>query len=779
MSDNKVNIEIDGKKIVAEQGSMIIEAADDHGVYIPRFCYHKKLSVAANCRMCLVELEGGRKPMPACATPISEGMKVKTRSALARKAQKAVMEFLLINHPLDCPICDQGGQCELQDLAMGYGKDTSRFDFAKHVVQDKNLGSLISTDMTRCINCTRCVRFTQEIAGNQELGVMGRGGHAEIGTYVERAVESEISGNIIDLCPVGALTSKPFRFGARAWELMRRSGVAAHDCLGSNIYVHTKDQQVKRIVPRSNESINESWLSDRDRFSYAGLSSEERVTAPLLKKDGKWQKVDWSTAFEIIASSFENVKKAYGANQLAALISPNASIEEQYLLQKLMREFGSNNIDHRIQMCDFRDQADVADFPQLGLPVSELEILDSVLLIGSDIQREQPLAAARILKAKNNNEANISVINPYDFDFHFAPETKVIATPVDMVKCLAAMLKALAPEQATDKLDVTEEIQCIAEQLCSGEKSAIILGAMAANCQYAADIRYYAKRIAELTGAIFGELTVGANSAGAWLAGAVPHRGVAGTDLSEIGLHAGDIMGQQQKAYLLYGIEPEYDCASGTEFVQQLKKADFVVCCSPFATDAMCEYADIILPTVPYMETAGTYVNCNGQWQTVKATAVSLGEARPGWKVLRVLANFLDLAKFDYVDIESVTAEIERAVDASETAVSASSYQPAGLPEETGLTRIATWPMYRSDNIVRRSEPLQQAMKDELAIYLHPETAESQTLQAGDTVEVQGVSLPVMLSQRVAKQCVYIPAAMPGGETLGAAFAAIELRRNA
>ncbi|MSP53662.1 MAG: NADH-quinone oxidoreductase subunit G [Gammaproteobacteria bacterium] len=786
MSD-LVNVELDGKKIKVVQGSMIIEAADNNGVYIPRFCYHKKLTVAANCRMCLVEVEKNKKPVPACATPVTEGMKVFTRSELARNAQKAVMEFLLINHPLDCPICDQGGECELQDLAMGFGSDVSRYKESKRVIKDKNLGPFINTEMTRCIYCTRCVRFAQEIAGLPELGTMGRGEHTEISTFVEQAIHSEISGNIIDLCPVGALTSKPFKFSARAWELQQRAAIAPHDCLGSNINFHSLRGVVKRVVPKDNEAINEMWLSDRDRFSYEAINSEQRVTKPLLKRDGQWQEIDWTVALEIIASSFENVKHAYGAEQIAALVSPNSTVEEQFLVQKIMRKFGSNNIDHRLQQTDFRDQASLASTPQLGMPIADLENLDAVLLIGSDIQREQPLAGARLYKAFRNNAAKIMAINPYDFDFNFGLHAKIIAAPAQMVENLTI---------------VSPQVQSIIDHLKQAKHKAIILGALAQNCAQAAELRSLAQHIANLTGATFGELSVGANAAGAWLTGCVPHRSAGGAALNQAGLDANSMFAHARRAYLLFNVDVEFDVADPQQALGALKKADFVVSCSPFVSDAMREYSDVILPIALFAETSGTFINCNGTWQTFAGAIPAQGETRPGWKVLRVLGNFLHLSGFEYNSSEDVKLEVQRLAREEEQeecqlasrkqAYEREKLDPVGRLKRSKLataseelTRVSYWPMYRSDNIVRRSQPLQEmfALQASPEISISPALAEQLQLHAGDSVQItqdnQQVIASIQVDPKVPAGVVYCAAANRISAQLGNAFGTIQIKKVA
>lgn len=786
---DKVQIEIDGKKVSAEQGAMIIEAADEHNVYIPRFCYHKKLSVAANCRMCLIEIEGGRKAMPACATPITDGMKIKTRSELAKKAQKAVMEFLLINHPLDCPVCDQGGQCELQDLSMGFGNDSSRYESHKRAVKDKDLGPLIATEMTRCIHCTRCVRFGKEIAGEPEMGTIGRGEHTEIGTFVERAVRSELSGNMIDVCPVGALTSKPFRFTARAWELQQRPSIAAHDCLGSNINVHSHADAVKRVVPRENEQVNEVWISDRDRFSYVGVNSEQRLQKPLLKKEGQWQEIDWTTALEIVASSLENVKNSYGADQIAGLISASSTVEEQFLFQKLLRQFGCNNIDHRLRQTDFSDQEHLALCPRLGLPVSELENLNAALFIGADVQREQPLLIARLLQASRAG-ADIMVANVYDINGHFMSKKRLVAGPEQLLRELGAVAKALIADKTVAHniqklladITITENAQAVADALMQGEKSAIVLGAIAQNSQYASLFRFFAHLIAEYSQSTYGILSQGANSAGAWLTGCVPHRGVAGNQV-EHGQHAGALLTEQKKAYLLFNNEPEFDAANPAAALEYLGAADFVVSFSPFVSETLQSYADLILPIVPFTETSGTFVNCNAIWQRFEAAVTPLAEARPGWKVLRVLGNFLDLQGFEYASSEEIHNEIKQAVSGMEQA-DVSHYVPAALPDIKPLQRVGVWPLYRTDNIVRRSEPLQKTMQtSEFGVRMNQTMADKHQLKPGETVEVQQLDicckLPVIIDERGSDGCVYIAAGVEGSEKLGSVVGDVKLVKKA
>lgn len=559
----EIEIEIDGKKLAASPNQTVIEVADAAGIYIPRFCYHKQLTVAANCRMCLVEVEKSPKTLPACATPVMPGMKVFTKSAKTQAAQRAVMEFLLINHPLDCPICDQGGECELQDLAMGYGSSHSHYDECKRSVANENLGPLIATEMTRCILCTRCVRFCDEVAGVREIGVTERGGHAEISTYVERAVTSEVSGNIIDLCPVGALISKPYLFTARAWELDQTPSISPHDCLGTNINVHTRYGKTMRVVTRENMKINETWIADRDRFSYAGLDSPERISEPLARIDGKWVTVEWQKAFEIITTKLHEVISAHGADQIGALASPTSTVEEFYLLQKIMRGLGSNNIDHRLRDIDTSDEANIGAFPGMEMAIAELEQCDAILLIGSNIQKEQPLLATRIRKAALK-KASIVAINPVDYDFNFNVAVKKIISPQEMVHALQSIVKAY---EANDNNDIVSALR-------NKQRVAILVGALAQHHPHAAAIRALAQQLAKLSGATLGLLTDGANSPGAWLAGAVPHRRAGGIALNESGLSAYAMFEKMRKAYLLVNVDPDLDCANAANAITALKQAE-------------------------------------------------------------------------------------------------------------------------------------------------------------------------------------------------------------
>ncbi|AMP90723.1 NADH-quinone oxidoreductase subunit NuoG [Legionella pneumophila] len=780
-------IEIDGKTFEAENGKMIIEVADEAGIYIPRFCYHKKLSVAANCRMCLVEVENGRKPVPACATPITNGMKVFTKSEQAIHSQKVVMEFLLINHPLDCPICDQGGECELQDISMGFGADKSEYTETKRAVDDDNLGTLISTEMTRCIHCTRCVRFGDEIAGVRELGATGRGEKTQIGTYVEHSMTSEVSGNIIDLCPVGALTSKPYRFKARAWELTQHDSVAPHDCLGSNVHIHTRNNKLMRVVPRENESINETWLSDRDRFSYLGLNAASRASKPQIKRNGQWEEVDWETALKFTAEGISRVIKQHGPEQMAAFASSSSTLEEMYLLQKLMRELGVQNLDHRLQQIDFRDQAFLPTTPISTLPYAEIDHQHAIVLIGCNVHREVPLAGTRIRKAFRNG-AKIYAINPVDFDYHFDLAERVIISPLEMPMQLAKLALALAPDLASlpeevQKLLIGLEVDKQTKQIAKSlkeEKACLITGAIVENHPEASLLRTLAEIIQKLSSAKLVRLTTGANSAGACIAGMLPHRTVAGKSVSEPGLNVQDALNSKLKGYFLMGVEPGYDFANPAGARQSMLAAEFVVLLSAYDHESMHDYADVILPVAPYTETSGTYVNIDNTWQTVKGAMLPFGESRPAWKVLRVLGNLLHCKKFDYTSTEEVLAEVKEAMLMT-LEHEYKPYYPESLPViNQSLVRVGEWPLYRIDAITRNAKELQLCAASESAcIRIHPSTADRLKLEEIATVS-QGdieITLPLKRDERIAVDVVWVANAMPETVDLGHSFAAITIKR--
>ena len=773
-------IEIDGKTFEVENGKMIIEVADEAGIHIPRFCYHKKLSVAANCRMCLVEVENGRKPVPACATPITNGMKVFTKSEQALHSQKVVMEFLLINHPLDCPICDQGGECELQDVSMGFGTGQSEYTETKRAVEDDNLGTLIATEMTRCIHCTRCVRFGEEIAGIRELGATGRGEHMQIGTYVNHSMSSEVSGNIIDLCPVGALTSKPFRFTARAWELVQHDSIAPHDCLGSNIYLHTRNNKLMRAVPKENEAINETWLSDRDRFSYLGLNSIHRAGKPQIKRNGQWETVAWETALKFAADGLSKVIKQYGPEQVAAFASSSSTVEELYLLQKLMRALG-------VQQVDFKDQEQQTATPTSTLIYEELEHQDNILVIGCNIDREVPLAGIKLRKAYRNG-AQVFAINPVDYEYRAKLAGSIVVSPLEMPIQLARLALALSSDVKTlpaeaQKLVIGLEPDPISKEIAvalQNGKTAIITGAICENHPEASLIRTLIHLIQQLSAAKVLRLTNGANTAGACLAGMLPHRTVGGKSVSEPGLDVQAALNTKLKAHFLMAIEPGYDFANPYGARQSMLGAEFVILLSAYEQDSMRDYADVILPIAPYAETSGTYVNVNNIWQTVKGALAPYDEARPAWKILRVLGNLLHCEGFNYSSTEDVIDEVRASV-AMTMSQEYSPYYPESLPVVNhSLVRVGEWPLYRIDAIVRNAPDLQRCAAAESAcIRIHPSTADRLQLAEVATVS-QGdieITLPLKRDERIAADVVWVANAMPETVDLGHSFAAITIKR--
>jgi NADH-quinone oxidoreductase subunit G len=695
-------ITVDGVPVKAKKGEMLIRVTDANDVYVPRFCYHEKLPVAANCRMCLVEVEKAPKPLPACATPVADGMIVHTKSPKALAAQKSVMEFLLINHPLDCPICDQGGECELQDLAVGYGRDVSRFHERKRVVKDKNIGPLVSTDMTRCIHCTRCVRFGQDIAGLPELGTTGRGEHNEIGTYVEKSVDHELSGNIIDLCPVGALNSKPFRFRARAWEMTQVPLVSPHDGLGTNTYGHVLRGRLMRIVPRQNDAINECWISDRDRFSYEGVYSNDRLKKPMVRStDGSWREVDWQTALEAAANGL----KAAPADGLGVLAGASSTLEEYALLAQVAAGLGTVNIDHRLRQQDF--SADAADpaLPYLGGAIAEVDALQSLLVVGSNLRRELPLLAHRVRKAAKAG-AKVWFLNPAKFQYLFPVADHLVAAPAGQLAELNALLSAAgATPVGGVTATVTDRHRAIVEGLRGSQRKAIWLGALALrHSQYSA-LRAAAQALAEATGAPLGILAEGGNAAGAHLAGVLPHRAAGGVARAQAGLSAGNMLGASLAAYLLWDLEPGADSVQ-PRAVESLRGAQFVVAATPYLTDELKSVAHVLLPIGTFAETSGTYVNLEGQWQSFAGAAVPVGEARPGWKVLRVLGNLLGLEGFDALSSEEVRDQLRLVVERNAAPIAPAAPIVAASPR--GDVTATDLPMYQSDAIVRRATALQK-----------------------------------------------------------------------
>ena len=655
MSDDTVNIEVNGIAVKARKGQMIMQATDPVDIYIPRFCYHDKLSVAANCRMCLVEVEKAPKPLPACATPVAEGMKIFTRSPKAVAAQRATMEFLLINHPLDCPICDQGGECELQDLSLGYGRDIARFSERKRVVKDKNLGPLVSTDMTRCIHCTRCVRFGAEIQGYPQMGATGRGEHMEIGTYIEHSVDHELSANIIDLCPVGALNNKPFRYRARSWEMSQAALVSPHDGFGTNLFAHVLRGKVMRMVPRENEQINETWIADRDRFGFEGMYSADRVGVPMLHADSALQQVDWEIALNAAAERLQQVRATHGADAIGFLSSPSATVEELYLLAQIARGLGSPNIDHRLRQLDFRGADSEATFPHLGLTIAGVEDLQGALIVGSDLRREMPLLAHRLRKAVVKAGAKVAFLNPRRFDYMFP--VAAYSTSTDLLGELTALVNAAAESAAkpvpsgTARADFSDEHRALVAALSQGTRRAIILGTLAQRHPAYAELKTLAGSLAHLCNASVGFVTEGANAAGAYLAGAVPHREPGGAPASKPGLPARAMLEAPRKAYVLFGgIDPLLDLSES----QALQGAELVIAISTHLPDSLRALAHLVLPMGTFAETSGTYVNVEGRWQSWAGAAKPVGESRPGWKILRVLANLLNLPGVDYDSSEEV-----------------------------------------------------------------------------------------------------------------------------
>lgn len=790
---DKISIEIDGRICEAAPGEMIIAVADREGITIPRFCYHKKLSIAANCRMCLVEAEqGGRpfpKPVPACATPVGSGMKVWTRSPKAIEAQQGTMEFLLINHPLDCPICDQGGECELQDVAMGYGSDLSRFTERKRVIQDEDFGPLIATAMTRCIHCTRCVRFSAEIAGVRELGATGRGDHMRIGTFIAHTVSHELSGNIIDLCPVGALTSKPSRFTARPWELTSVDSVAAHDGLGSNLHLHVRGRRVMRVHPRENEAVNETWISDRDRFSYTGLTSADRLTSPLVKENGVWREADWSDALALAAKRL----KSADAGEMGWLVAPNSTLEELYLAQRIARDLGCPNIDHRLRQQDFRGDRSEPSLPWLGLPVAELETQQALLLIGSDIRQEQPLIAHRIRKAASDG-ASVALVNPLRLDLHH-PARQLVGTPASMVWTLAAIAKSLGARGSSalnDCIDASEPADdhaAVAADLTragSQGVGTILLGALASAHPDFTLLKALAQAIGEAARCHVGFLPAAANSVGAYLAGAHPQRLPGARPAAQIGQNLRDMLENPPKTLVFWGIEPGFDLIDPAAAQTACSQADFVVACSAFRSPLLDSVADVLLPIAAFSETSGTFVNASGSWQRFQGAVPPPGEARPGWKILRVLGNLLDLQGYDYRDSAEVCDELsavcgDTRLDNRPRGDSAVSAPAADAP----LMRIGTVPIYALDPLVRRASALQQMPMpgSVFAVYLHPDQAAAEGFSAETLVSVRqdgyAASARVILDDRIPLGCAQIPAGVAGSEGLGRLIGPVSLERLA
>ena len=701
-----IEIQLDGRKVDVLEGSTIMHAAEKAGTYIPHFCYHKKLSIAANCRMCLVDVEKAPKPMPACATPVSQGMVVHTKNDKAIKAQKGVMEFLLINHPLDCPICDQGGECQLQDLAVGYGGSESRYEEEKRVVFHKDVGPLVSMqEMSRCIHCTRCVRFGQEVAGVMELGMSHRGEHAEIETFVGMSVDSELSGNMIDICPVGALTSKPFRYSARTWELSRRKSISPHDSTGANLIVQVKANKVMRVVPLENEDVNECWIADRDRFSYEALSSDDRLTSPMLKQGGEWKTVDWQTALEYVANGLKQIKADHGAESIGTLASPHSTLEELYLAASLMRGLGSDNIDYRLRNAEF---AQTSTSRWLGTSIASLSTLQRVLIVGASLRKDHPLFAQRIRQAARKGcavNAIVSVVELAAPDAWALPLTNaLLVLPHDWAQSLADVAAAIAlekgvsaPDTLTGMGQATDAAKAIAKSLLGGDRKAILLGNAAAHHSNASSLLALANWIGQQTGATVGYLTEAANTVGAQLAGATP---------SGKGLNAGQMLDGKLKAAILLNNEPEFDSAAGAKSKAVLNAAQMVVTLSPFK--ANMGFSDVLLPIAPFTETSGTFVNAEGRVQSFHAVVKPLADTRPAWKVLRVLANLLGLSGFDFESSQDVLKQIQGVEGAHVAADKLSNSADAAITLTSMASSVpAVATIYQLDSLVRRATSLQ------------------------------------------------------------------------
>ncbi|MCP5141588.1 MAG: NADH-quinone oxidoreductase subunit G [Chromatiales bacterium] len=771
MSDT-VNIFINGKSCAARKGEMLIQVADREGIPIPRFCYHEKLPIAANCRMCLVDVERAPKPLPACATPVMDGMIVRTQSERALNAQKAVMEFLLINHPLDCPICDQGGECELQDVALGYGRGVSRFVERKRVVADKNIGPLIATEMTRCIHCTRCIRTLELVGGYKELGATGRGENTRIGTYIERSVDSEMSGNVIDVCPVGALTSKPFRYRARVWELTQHAGVAPHDCIGSNVSMHSLAKDIQRVIPRMNEDVNEVWLSDRDRFSYEALNSDERLLKPMVKENGKWRETEWESALHAASQALRGVVEQGSGDDLGCLISPSATVEEMVLAQKLMRAMGSNNIDHRLRQSDFSDDAGMDVYPSLGLPIAGIENLNAALLIGSNLRKEQPIAAHRLRKAAVKGAA-VHCVNPVEYDFNMPLASNTVAGGHALIEALEGLKAAAGGKGSPEAKRAVEDLQ-------NAENAAVIVGALGMNHAEASKVRALGRAIADATGASFGYLTEGANAAGAWLSGAVPHRGPVGASVTA-GKNASQMLTDGLNGYLLIGVEPGLDSADAGAARRSLAAAGAVVAITAYASDELKEQAHVLLPAAAWGETSGTFVNAEGRWQSFNGAVAPKGEARPAWKILRVLGNLGEYEGFEQMSSEEVRDEIiDAACDlTSENKVSGGAN---GTAAKAKFWRIGETPIYAVDMQVRRAGALQHT-GDAGQTVARLNSKDANDLGLGEAAMIavkQGdarVVLRLEIDDRIASGCVWVPTGVPDTASLGAAMGPAELER--
>ncbi len=787
-----LKVEINGQQFEAEPGSTIIEVADNAGIYIPRFCYHEKLSVAANCRMCLVEVERAPKPLPACATPVTDGMVVQTLSGIAKQAQKDTMEFLLINHPLDCPICDQGGECPLQDQAMGFGGSSSVFEEVKRSVDNVDLGPLISTEMTRCIHCTRCVRFGEEVAGVMELGAIGRGEDMKISTFLGTSMDSEISGNVIDLCPVGALTSKPYRFTARTWELNGHKGISPHDCLGSNLEIQEIGGVVKRVLPRDNEAVNECWLSDRDRYSYESVNSNDRLTMPLVRRGENYQEIEWTEALELVSSELAQIKKNWSGEQIGAIVSPTSSLEEFFLLQKILRALGSSNVDHRLRQQDFRDDVAAPVCPGSETPISKIQELDGVLIVGSNIRKELPLISLRLRRfAQQGGE--IAVLNPMSFNHNFKAAQEVIAKPSMIPIIFASIARKIAMTAGKADLlpghfvelaardEFGTDVDAIADSLTGDDADVlIVLGQIAMNHPEASLLRQIASWLGENCG-IRIALLPDANGVGGWVAGCVPHRLPGGRPNASPGLNCKNMVDERLKAYVLYGVEVSSDYADPVALDSALNEAEFVLSFSMFRS-AVPTQADVVFPLAAFTETDAGYINCDGVYQFANSAVKPMGQSRPGWKILRVLGNFLKLDGFDHVTCKEITTELEEVYDLSEPinaryksdlqVVNGVVAQSTVLKQGKQLDRIIDVPVYRVDPTVRRATALQSTKDaDTVPLLACAEELEELGFKPGGRLVVDSKAGRVMLraqtDDRVPRGAVYVPTGLSETSVLG------------
>ncbi len=787
MSENEndipmINVNIDDQALQVEQGTMIIEAADKHGITIPRFCYHKKLSIAANCRMCLVDVEKSRKPLPACATPVAEGMVVHTTSKKALEYQKAVMEFLLINHPLDCPICDQGGECELQDVAMGYGNDYSRYEQRKRVVSDPDIGSLIATDLTRCIHCTRCVRFGTEVAGLREFGMNSRGETSKIGTFLSNSADSELSGNVIDLCPVGALTAKPSRYRGRSWEYQARPAIAPHDCLGSHVEVHTRRNEVMRVVPRECEEINEVWISNRDRFSYQGLSHQDRLQTPMIKRNGQWDKVSFEEAFEYVTKQVK--KRQESPEQIHALAGSTATVEEYYLLQKIVRALGSNNLDYRVVQSDF-SQADAESVePGINCSLEEIAQSDAICIIGAHIRANQPLLQTRIRQASLNG-AQVLSFNPADFGATWEQDTLHMSRPDVWVEDLKAFYGALEAKKALPKMP--KALASFAKVLLKAQAPVVLWGEYIQAHPDFANLLYWIEKIKQLVGAKGGQLSHGPNTRGASIAGFLPHRLPGGLAVDKAGstwveMLEGD---QSESLFFVMALEPHLDTLFAAKTAAMLSQSEMVVGFMPYIDEAMAQYFDVVFPVSSFTETSGTYVNVSGLRQGFCGAIKPPGMARPLWKVLRVLGNYLDLEGFDYQSAQEVASECFELAKKQSSASAVASYQATDsdkkqkvkcmqIPYDSGLN---------SDALVRRAAALNQtqAVKKASHIQMSPQLAKVLDIVNGDQVALNQASLEIEMaadcSIEMAEDSVFVSQKMAQTSAIGQAFEDISLKK--